>query len=168
MAEARQTVDLATFLARLPEAERAEVRAAAARIEALEREIGPPGWIERHLIPLGVAALGLFALGIAGLIGVLAGLRGAIGLGGVVLLVSAFPLLVGAYLWSVRDRTRLDRAKMALNEAHFLPHGGVYFGARANREGKVLLVRRSEPGEPTLRERTLAQYEKATKRRWWW
>jgi|GEM_PF-2671958 len=168
MTKARKTVDLATFLAGLPEADRAELRAAAARIAALEREIGLPGWIERHVIALGIATLVLFVIGLAGLLGVFAGLRGIIGLSGVVVLVAAFPLLVAAYLWSVRGQTRLDREKMALNEIHFLPHGGVYFGAGAEGAGKVLLVEPPQPGEPNLRERTMAAYEQATKRRWWW
>jgi len=165
---APRTVDLATFLAGLPDEERARIRTAAARIEALERAIGPPRLIERHIVPLGIAALALFVLGVAGLVGGLAGMRGIIGLGGVLLLVAAFPLLAGAYLLSVRHRTRVDRIKMALNERHFLPRGGVYFGAGPGGAGKVLLVPPSQPREPTLRERTQAQYEKATKRRWWW
>jgi hypothetical protein len=168
MAEARTTVDLATFLAGLPAADRAEVGAAAARIEALEREIGPPGWIERHFLPLVAVALVLFVLGLAALAGLIAGPGGVIGLGTVVLLLAAFPVLILAYLLSVRGRTRLDDAKMALNGRYFLPHGGVYFGAGDSGGGTVLLVDKPEPKEMNLRERTQAQYEAATKRRWWW
>lgn len=163
-----RTVDLESFLAGLPEEDAAELRAAAAKIEALEREIGPPGRIERNVIALGIAALVLFLIGVAALVGLLTGANGVIGLGGVVLLLAAFPLLVFAYLWSVRGQTRLDAAKMALNERHFRPHGGVYFGARSGGTGKVLLVAAPEPGEPNLRERTEALYGQATKRRWWW
>ena len=158
----RKTASLAEFLARLSEAEAAEARAAAARIDALEREIGPPGWIERNLVPLVAVSAVMFALG---LVGFFAGLAGWIGLGGVVLLLSAFPLLMFLYLLSVRGRTRLDDAKMALNEKHFLPHGGVYFGA-AQGGGSVLLVERPKDAEPDLRAKVHAQYEAATKRRW--
>lgn len=166
MAAARKTVDLATFLSGLPEADRSELAAVAARIEALEREVGAPGWIERHLIMLGLAALVLFALGLAAIAGVVAGLGETIGLGGAVLMLAAFPALVLAYLLAARGRTRVDDAKQVLNERHFVPRGGVYFGATGG-AGKVLLVDPSGPKEMNLRERTQAQYEAATKRRWW-
>ena len=166
MAETPEAVDLETFLAGLPAEDAAELRVAAAEIEALEREVGPPGWIERNLVTLTLTSLVLFALGLAGLIGVLAGLTGVIGLGGIVLLVAAFPVLMLAYLWSVRGRTRVDKAKMTLNDRHFLPHGGVYFGARGN--GKVVRVAPPQSGEPNLRQRTEALHATATRRRWWW
>lgn len=166
MGAPRKTVDLEAFLAGLPEAEAAEARAAAARIDELERWIGPPGWIERNFVRLSAVTLVLFVLGIAGVIGVFAGWRFTIGIGGVVLLVSAFPALMLAYLVAVRGRTRLDHAKMALNERHFMPHGGLYFGAPRG-DGKVLLVRVAKHA-PDLRQRTHAQYAAATKQRWWW
>ena len=168
VASTRDSVDLETFILELPSGERDEVRAAAERIDDLEREVGQPGWLEENFFKLTIAALILFALGIAGLIGALAGLRGAIGLGGVVLLLAAFPTLVFAYLWSVRGRTRIDDAKMRLNERHFLPHGGVYFGGRS---GKREVMRVEPPGEdkPDLRERTRRLYAAATTtRRWRW
>lgn len=163
----RQTLGLEEFLAGLPEEAAAEARAAAARIDALEQQIGPPGWIERNLLTLSVGALGLFALGIAGLVCVLSGLQIGIGLAWIVLLVSVFPAVVLAYLLEVRGRTRLDDAKMALNKRHFLPHGGLYFGA-LDGGGRVLRIEPPAKGEPDLRQRTQTQYEAATKRRWWW
>jgi hypothetical protein len=158
-------IPLEAFLAALPAPEAAEARAAAARIDALERAVGPPGWLERHLLPLGLGALLLFTLGVLLLAGLLAGI-GGIGLGAVLPLIAAFPLLVFAYLWSVRGRTRLDREKMALNERYFLPHGGIYFGERSG-GGQVMPVERA-PAEPTLRDRAHALYAEATRRRWWW
>ncbi|MFQ5567715.1 MAG: hypothetical protein ACE5EU_15290, partial [Paracoccaceae bacterium] len=130
----------------------------------LERGIGPPGWIERHLAPLAVAALVLFGLGVAGLIGVPGWLRAVFGLGGVMLMVAAVPALVLAYMWSVRGRTRVDHEKMDLNEKHFLPHGGFYFGA-PNGGGKVV---RAPPksGEKNLREQVQSRYDEANKRHW--
>ncbi len=163
----RPMVPLEAFLAELPEDDAAEARAAAARIDALEREVGPPGWLERHLVPLGLGALVLFTIGVLTLLGHMAGLRSFLGLAAVVPLVAAFPLLVLAYVWSVRGRTRLDRQKMELNERHFLPHGGLYFGAR-NGEGKVMRVEVRPEAEPNLRERTEALYGEVTKRRFWW
>lgn len=163
----RQTVSLEKFLAGLPEETAAETRVAATRIDALERQVGPPGWVERNFVRLAVGSLGLFALGIAGIFGLIAGWQGVIGLGGVVLLVAAFPALVLAYLLAVRGRSRLDDEKMALNNRHFLPYGGLYFGAPGG-GGRVLRVEPPAKGEPDLRQRTRTQYEAATKRRWWW
>ncbi len=159
-----ETLTLEAFLARLPEEDAAQARVAAARIDALEREIGPPGWIERNLAWLAVAAGVLFVLGVGGLIGILGWVRAMFGLGGVTLMVAAFPALVLAYLWSVRGRTRADYEKMELNEKHFLPHGGYYFGASA---GVGTVVRtRPKSGEKNLREQVQARYDAATKRRW--
>jgi hypothetical protein len=80
--------------------------------------------------------------------------------------------MVLAYLLSVRGQTRLDDAKMALNEKHFLPHGGIYFGvsesnADGDGGGKVLLVKRPTAEEPDLRSKIQAQYDAAAKRRLW-
>ncbi len=164
-----ETLTLEAFLARLPEEDAAQARVAAARIDALEREIGPPGWIERNLMRLVLAALALFVLGVGGLIGVLGWVRAVFGLGGVTLMVAAFPALMLAYLWSVRGRTGADHEKMALNEKYFLPHGGLYFGAAPgdseSGSGKVVRVD-WKPGEKNLREQVQARYDAATKRHW--
>ena len=164
-----ENLNLEEFLAGLAAEDAAEARVAAARIDALEREIGPPGWIERNLMRLVLAALALFVLGVGGLIGVLGWVRAVFGLGGVTLMVAAFPALMLAYLWSVRGRTGADHEKMALNEKHFLPHGGLYFGAApgdsGSGSGKVVRVD-WKPGEKNLREQVQARYDAATKRHW--
>ncbi len=159
-----ENLELEEFLAWLAPEDAAAARVAAARIDALERKIGPPGWIERNVVRLALAALALFLLGVGGLIGVLGWVRAVFGLGGVTLMVAVFPALVVAYLWSVRGRTRADYEKMELNEKHFLPHGGYYFGASAGL-GKVV---RAHPksGEKNLREQVQARYDAATKSRW--
>jgi hypothetical protein len=164
-ATARESTDLETFLAALPVEEAAEAKVAAARIDALENRIGPPNWIERNLIWLVAVTFVLFLLGVSGLIGVFAWGRDTFGLGGVTLMVSAFPVLMFAYLLSVRGQTRFDHAKMALNERHFLPHGGLYFGTSS---GTGMVVRVDQPckDEPNLRERAEAQYDAATRRKW--
>jgi len=170
MANARESTDLETFLAALPADDAAQARVAAARIDALERQIGPPGWIEHNLIWLAVASLALFVIGVTGLIGIFAWGRAFFGLGGVTLMVSAFPALMLAYLFSVRGRTGLDHEKMALNEQHFLPHAGLYLGAPQepgrSGPGKVVRVDRPQAGEPTLRERIEAQHHAASTRKW--
>ena len=65
-----ETLTLEAFLAGLAEEDAAQARVAAARIDALEREVGPPGWIERNLTWLVAAALVLFAIGAGGLFGI--------------------------------------------------------------------------------------------------
>lgn len=164
----RPTVPLEAFLSRLPTEEAAEARAAAGQIDALERRIGPPGWFERNLVGFGLGALVLFTAGLVLLALRASGLIHFAGPDLVVPLLAAFPALVLAYLWSVRGRTRLDHEKMALNERHFLPHGGAYFGAR---EGRRTVTRVTPPGQdapedaPTLKERTEALHARATRGR---
>ena len=159
-----ENLELEEFLAWLAPEDAAAARVAAAWIDALERKIGPPGWIERNVVRLALAALALFLLGVGGLIGVLGWVRAIFGLGGVTLMVAAFPALVVAYLWSVRGRTRADHEKMALNEKHFLPHDGFYFGARSG-QGKVVRVD-LQPVDMNLREQVEARHHAAMKRRW--
>lgn len=161
-----KAVALETFLLELPEAEAAGVRTAAARIDEIERRIGPPNWIERNLSTLVIATLALFTLGVAAFAGLAAGLGGLFGLGGIVLLLAAFPLLVLVYAWSVRGRTALDGEKMALNHEHFLPRRALYFGARQG-GGKVIRIE-VDPLGPNLRQRTEALYRASINRRWWW
>jgi len=159
-----EALTLEAFLAGLPDEDAAAARVAAARIDALERGDGPPGWIERNLAALAVVALVLFVIGVGGLFGVFGWGRAIFGLGGVTLMVAAFPALMLAYLLSVRGRTGGDYEKMDLNEKHFLPHGGYYFGA-ADGLGTVA---RAHPksGEKNLREQVEARYDAALKRKW--
>jgi hypothetical protein len=160
-----ESLTLEEFLAGLTDEDAGHARVAAARIDALERAIGPPGWIERNLIPLVAVSLVLFVIGAGGLFGVFGFGRAVFGLGGVALMVAAFPALMFAYLLSVRGRTGADNEKMELNEKYFLPHGGIYFGAAVG-SGKVVRVDPPKKVEMNLRERTLAQHEAATKRQW--
>jgi hypothetical protein len=155
---------LSAFLTRLGPEDAARARAAAERIDALERAIELPGWIERNLVRLALAALVLFVIGAGGLFGIFGWGRALFGLGGVTLMVAAFPALMLAYLLSVRGRTRADHEKMTLNVSHFLPHGGLYFGAV---DGVGMVVRaQPKSGEKNLREQVQARYDAATKRRW--
>jgi len=159
-------LELDEFLSLLTVEDAAQARSAAARIDALEREIGPPGWIERNLLVLALVSVIFFVLGLGGLLGFFAWGRAIFGLGGITLMVSAFPGLMLAYLWSVRGRTRADAKKMELNKAHFLPHGAVYFGnAPDSRPGRGQVTRVDwNPDEPTLRDQVQARYDAATKR----
>ncbi len=159
-----EELELEEFLAWLTPEEAAEAKVAAARIDALERAIGPPGWIERNMAPLAVAALVLFAIGAGGLFGIFGWGRAIFGLAGVTLMVAAFPALMLAYLLLVSGRSRADYEKMELNEKHFLPHGGYYFGA-PDGGGTVVRAER-QSGEMNLREQVQARHDAAMKRRW--
>ena len=160
-----ETQPLEAFLAGLPDEDAAAARVAAARIDALEREAGPPGWIERNLTWLVAVSLVLFAMGAGALFGIFDWGRAVFGLGGITVMVAVFPAVMLTYLLSVRGRTGADQEKIALNEAHFLPHGGVYFGADSG-GGKVTRVTPPKQSEMNLRERTMAQHKAATKRIW--
>ncbi len=163
----REQVPLDTFLTELDTTAAEEARAAAEQIDALERQVGAPGWLERNLISLALVAMALFLAGAGALIGLLPWLRSMSGLGGVTLLVAVFPGLTLSYLISVKGRTAIDHEKMALNEKYFLPHGGIYFSAARDGEtGNVVRIDAPEINEPTLRDRVQAQYDSATKRRW--
>ena len=162
-----ERIPLETFLAELPEEDAAAARRAAERIDTLERQVGPPGWLERNLISLALIALAFFVVGAGALIGAFPWLRSVIGIGGISVLVAGFPVLMFVYLMTVRGRTAVDREKMRLNDLHFLPHGGIYFRDAGMRgPGFVLRIEPLKKGEPTLRERAEAQYAEATKRRW--
>ena len=65
---------------------------------------------------------------------------------------------------SERRRSGLDHEKMALNEQHFLPHGGFYFGA-PDGGGKVVRAQ-IKSGEKNLREQVQSRYDEANKRHW--
>lgn len=171
MPEPADRIPLETFLADLTEEQANDARAAAERMDELERRIGPPGWLERNLISLALIALAFFVVGVGALIGAFSWLRSVMGMGGITLFVACFPGLIFAYLYSVRGRTAVDRQKMALNERHFLPLGGLYFSGLAHdtdRPGQAFVLRVAPPeqDEPTLRDKVEAQY--ASAKRWHW
>jgi len=167
MPEPGERIPLDTFLAELTDEQAADARAAAERMEALERQIGPPGWIERNLFSLAIIALTLFLVGVAALVGIFSWLRSVIGIGGITILVAAFPALIFAYLFTIRNRTAVDNQKMALNERHFLPRGGLYLGSPGQEaSGIVLRVAPPSQGEPTLRDKVEARYASAKKWHW--
>ena len=115
-------VSLEAFLGALDPETAAELRAIAARIDALERVADGLAGIERRLMPwVGMAAL-LFLFGI-GLI-LTAGIATAMTAS---LCLLALPVVAGVYAWQIKPRTQADSEAQALNRAHFLPHGCLYF-----------------------------------------
>lgn len=146
----RPPVDLATFLAELPPDAAGDARAAAHRMDELERSIDPIRDIEARYAWAAWLALAFF---IAGAIIVLwpgewaAAVFAVIGRLGVVAMLSGLPLLGFAYGMATRDRSRVDLNKIVLNRKHFLPHGAYYFPPEDPRgEGRVVFIEvRPEP-----------------------
>lgn len=126
----RETLD--DFVARLGTEDGAHARAAAEAIDELETRAHPVRGIERRLLPyFGVAVVAfiigliLFFSGKDSFFGVLKEMDNL----GITLLLSGLPALVCYYAFRVRWRTRADARSFALNQKHFIPHGGIYFPA---------------------------------------
>ncbi len=126
----QQNIDLETFLESLPAEAAANARAAAARIDDLERAALRIGTADRQYILLFAGA------------GILALIAAAMTLGGyplfttgygtwgnlvVLAMAGALPLLIVFYSLRMRERTRLDQKIFELIETYFMPYNGIYF-----------------------------------------
>ena len=126
----RINIDLETFLESLPEEAAANARAAAARIDELERAAQRIGESDRRYVKLFAGAIVLalaaayLALGGADLF---RGGTGALGDFAVLAMAAAFPILVVVYSLRMRERTRIDQQKFHIMEACFMPYDGIYF-----------------------------------------
>ncbi|GBE42649.1 MAG TPA: hypothetical protein ENH05_07740 [Rhizobiales bacterium] len=126
----RKNIDLETFLESLPAEGAANARAAAARIDELERAAQRIGRSERRYIFL-FAGAGL--LGLAAAVMTFGGYhlfgKGNMTLGDVVVLAmaGAFPILILVYSLRMRERTKIDSEKFKIIETFFLPFDGIYF-----------------------------------------
>jgi len=126
----RKTIDLETFLESLPEEGAAKARAAAARIDELERAAQDIGHSDQRYVYLfaGAGLLGIAAailtFGAFHLFG-----EGYVALGDIVVMAmaGAFPVLVLVYSLRMRERTKIDRQKFEIIETFFLPYDGIYF-----------------------------------------
>lgn len=126
----RKNIDLETFLDGLPAEAAANARAAASRIDELERAAQRIGQSDRRYIKLfaGAGVLGLSAavmtFGGAHLFG-----KGNVDLGDVAVMAmaGAFPLLILVYALRMRERTKIDQQKFQIIETYFLPYDGIYF-----------------------------------------
>ncbi len=117
-----QPVPLEAFLADLDPEIQGELRAAAARIDALARTADALAHIERKLAPWAVIAGLLFAVGLWGVIN-----PGTIGAPAITLCLTALPLVAAVYAWQIKPRTQADNAATEINRQQFLPQGGLYF-----------------------------------------
>ena len=144
----RMNIDLETFLESLPEEGAAKARAAAARIDELERAAQRIGTSDRTYIYLfaGAGVLGLAAavltFGGFQLFGTVSITTGGIS---VLAMAAVFPALVLVYSLRMRERTKIDRQKFEIIENFFLPYDGIYFPPGPERKtGTVSVSQRAE------------------------
>jgi hypothetical protein len=143
---ARERVPLEAFLAGLDAAAAAEARLAAAEIDRLAVVGDRMEGVERRFLPWAGLGAVLFAVGLW----LLFDPRIQPGWPVLAVLLGALPAVAVGYAWTVAPRTRADRAAEALNRAHFLPHGGLYF-APGERAAAVVRVDWTPPApEPPI------------------
>lgn len=160
-------IDLEEFLAELPEEDAANARAAAARIDELEYAAQRIGRSDQRFMKL-------FALaGICTVAAVVAGISaggtfrgGGTGLTdlAILLLASAFPVMVLVYSLKMSERTKLDRRKFEIIETYFLPHDAIYLPPGPDRAKGVIAKSRRAGGW----YRTPEGKEKVRKPGWYW
>ena len=115
-------LSLDAFLARLPEAEAAELRSAAARIDQHARVGETLDGIERRFLPWAGVGGCLFVVGIWLLLAA-PGEQDLLS----VLCLLVLPAVAACYTLAILPRTRADNAADAENREYFLPRGGLYF-----------------------------------------
>lgn len=150
--EGRKTgihVDLESFLKRLSADAAAEARAAAGRMDELERAAQEFEGIERRYAPWALGAALLFVVAAVIVLTDAVDFRQArsiFGFVGLAAMAAALPAVAISYALHVRRRTRADRDKLELNRKHFLPHGGLYFPPAGRGAGAVYLTEPQAPG----------------------
>lgn len=163
----RKQIDLETFLKDLPEEEAANAKAAAAHIDELEHASQRIGASDRRYVKLfaGAAACTLAAIiisfnasemfhgGEASLLDLV-----------ILLLAAAFPVLVIVYSIKMNERTKLDRKKFEIIEAHFLPYDAIYLPPGPNREKGIVAIAPKAGGW----QRKPEPKEKVKKPGWYW
>ncbi len=126
----RINIDLETFLESLPEEDAANARAAAERIDELERAAQRIGESDRRYVKLFAGAI-LLALAAAymalGGADLFLGGTGVFGDVAVLAMAAVFPVLVVVYSLRMRERTKIDQQKFRIIEICFLPWDGIYF-----------------------------------------
>jgi hypothetical protein len=157
----RTSVDLETFLESLPTEAAAKARAAAARIDELERAALRIGKSDRRYVVLFAGAVALALVAAVMALGGYDLFRTATGdYGDLAVLVMAgiFPLLVLIYGLRMRERTRIDREKFEIIETYFLPHDGIYFPPGPGRRKGMVSI---SPGASAWRKPDTENVKKA-------
>jgi len=128
-------------LSALTGADPATLRETAAEIDRLAARTRHLDDVERRYLPWAGGAGALFVLGVVLLFnpGLLAWLPVDLGFWPVLACLLAFPAVAFLFARRVLPRTRADTAIDALNQQHFLPHGGLYFPAGPGPAGVILV-----------------------------
>lgn len=144
-------IALDSFLGRLDPPTAAEARAAAGRMDELERVAQNLEGVERTYLPWAIAAVALFIASGVLLLSDSSMFRdaqvflGPVGLAG---MAAALPILGIVYTFQVRGRTKADSEKFTLNREAFAPHGGIYFPAPDGGVGTVYLTDPNKKSAP--------------------
>ena len=138
----REPVALDVFLQDLEDTAAGEARAAAQKMDDLERSIDHLRDVETQYRWFAVTAALMF---VAGTVVVLypsdwsAMVYRTLGPLTFIVMIGTLPVLGGVYAFTVKDRTRADLNKAALNKKHFVPHNAYYFPAeQAGLSGRVV------------------------------
>ena len=125
-----KTIDLETFLEGLPTTAAANAKAAAARIDELERAAQRIGRSDRQYV-IAFAGTGVLALIAAfmalGGYDLFRGGYAVLGDFAVLVMAGGFPLMIIIYSLRMRERTKLDQKKFEIIETYFMPYNGIYF-----------------------------------------
>lgn len=152
-------------LARLQQADRQQLQTIAAEIDQLAAPGAALEGIERRYVPWLIGAAVLFIVGIILFLrpAFLDGAHVLTNFWVILICLGALPALGMHFAFAIRPRTRADRQVDALNKAHFLPHGGLYFPA-GERPAGVILVDWQPPAPP--RPSHLKDPRKAREHHW--
>jgi hypothetical protein len=149
-----KTIDLETFLEGLPETAAANAKAAAARIDELERAAQRIGKSDRQYV-MAFAGAGVLALIAAfmtlGGYNLFEGGYAALDDLVVPVLAGVFPLMILIYSLRMRERTRIDQEKFEIIETYFLPYNGIYFSPPPGQDaGTVSIAMADKRRKPDL------------------
>jgi len=157
----RINIDLETFLESLPEEAAANARAAATRIDELERAAQRIGESDRRYVKAfaGAILLALAATYLAlGGTDLFLGGTGNFGDFAVLAMAAVFPLLVVVYSLRMRERTRIDQQKFHIIETCFMPYDGIYFPPGPERKQAMVSI---SPGAKAWRKPNTKDAKKA-------
>ncbi len=151
-----RTIDLETFLEGLPATAAANARAAAARIDELERAAQRIGESDRSYV-IAFAVSGVLAMIAAymalGGIALFKGGDGALGDLAVLFMAGSFPTMILIYSLRMRERTRIDQKKFEIIETYFMPYNGIYFSPAPGRDmGTVSICAPDTRRKPDLKD----------------
>lgn len=128
-------VPLEMFLERLPAEDAEETREASERMRFNEQFASRLRGIEKELAPFFIAGGVAFVIGVVAILffaepgGLVNRIAGAWPI--VTASLAFLPAVLVVYAVRIRKRSAADMENVELNQAHFLPHGAIYFPSDA-------------------------------------